>query len=163
CSCLRTTPSRSCGWRRGRRSRRCRRATRGREVWAGLRRSGQGNDHLPRHGRFGMRLARRVAVPTVVLVLGLAGTRPAHPAPCTETPNPHGKNVPPAGFTTEPGTNPKSGQNDDGFYVIGTETGEDVVFVEDGGSGTVFGPFAPGTKIKYTQAPGGTPGEKKIG
>jgi hypothetical protein len=110
-----------------------------------------------------MRLARRVAVPTVVLALALAGTAQAHRATCTETTNPHGKNVPPAGFTTEPGTNPKSGQNDDGFYLIGTQTGEDVVFVEDGGSGTVFGPFAPGTKIKYTQAPGGTPGEKKIG
>ena len=71
--------------------------------------------------------------------------------------------MPPAGFTTEPGTNPKSGQNDDGFYLIGTTPGEDSVFVEDSGSGTVFGSFDPGTKIKYTQAPGGTPGEKKIG
>jgi hypothetical protein len=110
-----------------------------------------------------MRSARLVVPLAAVFVLAFAGTAFAHRATCTETTNPHGKNVPPAGFTTAPGTNPKSGQNPDGFYVIGTTTGEDVVFVEDGGSGTVFGPFAPGTKIKYTQAPGATPGEKKIG
>jgi hypothetical protein len=81
---------------------------------------------------------------------------------CVETTNPHGKTIPPAG-QTPPGTNPKSGQNPDGFYEIGTETGEGEVFVEDGGSGTIFGPYPPGTKIKYTQAPGGTPEEKKIG
>jgi hypothetical protein len=99
----------------------------------------------------------------VVLALGIAGTAQAHRATCVETTNPHGQNVPPAGFTTEPGTNPKSGQNDDGFYELGTTSGEDVVFVEDGGSHTIFGPFPVGTKIKYTQAPGAKPEEKKIG
>jgi hypothetical protein len=37
------------------------------------------------------------------------------------------------------------------------------VKVKDTGSGTVFGPFPSGTKIKYTEAPGGTPSIKKIG
>jgi hypothetical protein len=97
-----------------------------------------------------------------VLSLAFAGVAQAHLATCIETTNPHGKTIPPAGQTS-PGTNPKSGQNPDGFYLIGTTSGEDSVFVEDGGSGTIFGPFAPGTKIKYTQAPGATPGEKKIG
>ena len=109
-----------------------------------------------------MRIARRVLFLSSVLTLVFAGTAFAHRATCEETVNPHGQNVPPAG-QTEPGTNPKSGQNPDGFYEIGTTSGEDVVFVEDGGSHTIFGPFAPGTKIKYTQAPGAEPGEKKIG
>jgi hypothetical protein len=109
-----------------------------------------------------MRLMRGVLPLASVLVLVFAGTAEAHQATCEETTNPHGQTVPPAG-QTEPGTNPKSGQNPDGFYVIGTTSGEDVVFVEDSGSGTIFGPFAPGTKIKYTQAPGGEPGENKIG
>ena len=47
--------------------------------------------------------------------------------------------------------------------MLGTNTGRDRIFVLDAGSGTIFGPFAPGTKIKYTQAPGATPGQKKIG
>src|SRR5438270_7967586 len=110
-----------------------------------------------------MRRARRALPLAAILALALAGTAQAHRASCLETTNPHGSNVPPAGYTTSPGTNPHSGQNDDGFYVIGTTSGEDQVFVQDGGSGTIFGPYAPGTKIKYTQAPGATPGEKKIG
>jgi len=110
-----------------------------------------------------MRFARRVLfLSTVLVALVFAGTAQAHRATCDETTNPHGKTIPPAG-QTEPGTNPKSGQNPDGFYVIGTTSGEDIVFVEDGGSGTIFGPFSVGTKIKYTQAPGATPEEKKIG
>ncbi len=35
--------------------------------------------------------------------------------------------------------------------------------VLDTGSGTVFGPFPSGTKIKYTQAPGATPSQQTIG
>jgi hypothetical protein len=89
-----------------------------------------------------------------------AGTAQAHRAACTETTNPHGQNVPPAGSTTLPG--PRGGQNEDGFYLLTTDTGVDV-FVLDEGSGTVFGPFPSGTKIKYTQAPGATPSQKKIG
>lgn len=99
----------------------------------------------------------------VVALAAAAAPAQAHRATCQETTNPHGQNVPPAGFTTEPGTNPNSGQNPDGFYILGTDTGSDSVFVFDDGSGTVFGPFAPGTRIKYTQAPGATPEQKKIG
>ena len=52
---------------------------------------------------------------------------------CQEWVNPHGQNVPPAG-QTPPGTNPRSGQNPDGFYLIGNPGGGDV-FVVDQGSG----------------------------
>jgi hypothetical protein len=86
----------------------------------------------------------------------------AHVPMCEESVNPHGQNVPPAGSTTAPGTNPNSGQNDDGFYVVSSNVGTDV-FVVDLGSGTVFGPFASGTVVKYTQAPGATPSETTIG
>ena len=37
------------------------------------------------------------------------------------------------------------------------------IYVLDSGSGTIFGPFASGTTIKYTEAPGATPTQKKIG
>ena len=37
------------------------------------------------------------------------------------------------------------------------------IFVVDSGSGTVFGPFTSGDKIKYTEAPGGSPSLEKIG
>lgn len=81
---------------------------------------------------------------------------------CIETVNPHGKNIPPAGITL-PGT--KGGQNPDGFYKLGATGGVGTlqIFVVDLGSGTVFGPFANGAQIKYTQAPGATPSIKKIG
>jgi hypothetical protein len=81
--------------------------------------------------------------------------------PCTEYVNPHGKTIPPAGLTP-PGTNPKGGENPDGFYQVGNTGGGDVLVI-DLGSGTVFGPYPGGTAIKYTQAPGKTPNEKKIG
>jgi hypothetical protein len=48
---------------------------------------------------------------------------------CKEYVNPHGKTIPPAGLTP-PGTNPKGGENPDGFYQIGT-TGGAKVFVTD--------------------------------
>jgi hypothetical protein len=79
---------------------------------------------------------------------------------CEETTNPHGQTVPPAGSTTLPG--PKGGQNEDGFYRVSSADGSPV-FVVDTGSGTVFGPFPSGTKIKYTEANGATPSQKKIG
>ena len=112
---------------------------------------------------------RRIAIllgSTAILALAFAGSAQAHLI-CQETTNPHGKNVPPAGSTTLPG--PKGGQNDDGFYLLTAD--RDVlrdlpnlqVFVRDTGSGTVFGPFRLGTKIKYTEANGTTPGQKKIG
>jgi hypothetical protein len=80
---------------------------------------------------------------------------------CKEYVNPHGQNIPPAG-QTPPGTNPRSGQNPDGFYMIGNPGGGDVNVI-DLGSGTVFGPYPGGTVIKYTQGKGTTPNEKKIG
>jgi len=87
---------------------------------------------------------------------------------CVETTNPHGQTVPPAGSTTPPGA--KGGQNEDGFYELLAFDNVDPnpeIFVLDTGSGTIF-PLAPpgfasGTKIKYTEAPGGTPSIKKMG
>jgi hypothetical protein len=106
---------------------------------------------------------RRVVIVSVLASVGatvlFAGTAQAHRAQCTETTNPHGKNTPPAGSTTQPGS--KGGQNEDGFYLLTTDTGQDSVFIEDSGSGAIFGPFEPGTKIKYTQAPGATPKQRK--
>jgi len=80
---------------------------------------------------------------------------------CQEWVNPHGQNIPPAG-QTPPGTNPRSGQNPDGFYLVGNPGGG-FVFVVDQGSGKVFGPYPGGTVIKYTEANGATPNEKTIG
>ena len=109
-------------------------------------------------------MMRRVALMGALASSGamllFAATAQAHQGICTETTNPHGQTIPPAGSTTLPG--PNGGQNEDGFYLISSNTGVDV-FVEDLGSGTIFGPFPSGTKIKYTQAPGGTPSSKKIG
>jgi hypothetical protein len=82
---------------------------------------------------------------------------------CTEYVNPHGKTIPPAGLTP-PGTNPKGGENPDGFYQVGSTGGGEVYVVDLGSTpNTVFGPYPGGTVIKYTQAPGGTPGSKSIG
>lgn len=105
------------------------------------------------------RIAVAAAVASIATVLS-AGTAQAHRGICTETTNPHGQTVPPAGSTTMPG--PRGGQNEDGFYRIASDTGT-AVKVKDTGSGRVFGPFPSGTKIKYTEAPGGTPSIKKIG
>ena len=107
---------------------------------------------------------KRAAVVMALASIGavlFAGTAQAHQAACTETTNPHGQTVPPAGSTTLPG--PNGGQNEDGFYLLTTSPQPVSVFVVDSGSGTVFGPFPSGTKIKYTQAPGATPEQKKIG
>ena len=65
---------------------------------------------------------------------------------CTEYVNPHGKTIPPAGLTP-PGTNPKGGENPDGFYQVGSTAGGEV-YVIDLGTGTVFGPYPGGTVIK---------------
>ena len=95
----------------------------------------------------------------VVLSVGLAsGTAQAHVATCVETVNPHGQTTPPAGSTTMPG--PRGGQNEDGFYRIGSDVGTSVT-VETGGM--TFGPYPSGTVVKYTQAPGAAPTAKKIG
>ncbi|HEX4747236.1 MAG TPA: vWA domain-containing protein [Gaiellaceae bacterium] len=78
-------------------------------------------------------------------------------ASCRPTTNPSGKNVPPAG------NNPSSGQNPDGFYVLFATDDVDptpAITVTDTGSSFVAGPYASGTKIKLTQAPGATPNAK---
>ncbi len=81
---------------------------------------------------------------------------------CTPTVNPAGKKIPQA-----PGKG-RQGQNQDGFYEIGSEddltpTEEINIFLTDSGSGTVFGPFDAGTRIKYTEANGITPKLKSMG
>lgn len=68
-------------------------------------------------------------------------------AACSPTTNPAGKNVPPA-------------TNEDGFFELTATDAVDPdpqIFVHDSASSAVFGPFASGTKIKLTQAPGATP------
>jgi hypothetical protein len=73
---------------------------------------------------------------------------------CPEGTNPHG-HVPPAAHT-----------NEDGFFRLDATDAVDPdpqVVVVDLGSGTVFGPFASGTTIKYTEAKGATPRQQKIG
>lgn len=83
---------------------------------------------------------------------------------CLPGPNPHGKKIPPAGSSSLPG--PKGGQNEDGFYELTATDAVDPapeIFVVDGGSGTIFGPFADGTVIKWTQAPGASPATQKMG
>jgi hypothetical protein len=76
---------------------------------------------------------------------------------CRPTTNPSGNNVPPAG------SNPSSGQNPDGFYVLLATDLVDPnprIRVSDTGSSFVAGPYLSGTKIKLTQAPGSTPNAK---
>ncbi len=83
---------------------------------------------------------------------------------CVESVNPHGQKVPPAGKTTMPG--PKGGQNEDGFYQLLASGGcgepEDIEIYVDYAGGS-FGPFVNGTVIKFTEAPGAPPSQKKIG
>jgi hypothetical protein len=106
------------------------------------------------------------AVDAVSTAVGGGGVQTAaddqYGGPCVEYVNPHGKVIPPAGLTP-PGTNPNGGENPDGFYLIGDTGNQSSVFVTDLGSGTTFGPYPAGTVIKYTQAPGKTPSEQKIG
>lgn len=72
---------------------------------------------------------------------------------CTESTNPGGT-VPKAG-----GTQPfPQGQNQDGFYRLDATDVVDTdpeVYLRDTGSGHVWGPFASGQRIKYTQAASG--------
>ena len=76
-------------------------------------------------------------------------------ASCVEGTNPRGKNVPKA-----------TNQNPDGFYLLTADDNVDPnpqIFVVDSETGHVFGPFESGTTIKYTEANGAAPGQKKIG
>lgn len=78
---------------------------------------------------------------------------------CEPTQNPSGKKTPQAG-------NRSPGQNEDGFYELTATDAVDPnpeIFVRDTGSGTVFGPFEDGTKIKYTEDPDATPEQKTMG
>ena len=105
---------------------------------------------------------RRIAIVGALASIGaaliLAAPAQAHVAFCTETVNPHGQNVPPAGSTTLPG--PKGGINDDGFYEVGNNVGTSVILQDT--DGNVFGVFASGTKVKYTEANGAEPSVKKM-
>jgi hypothetical protein len=85
---------------------------------------------------------------------------------CREWVNPHGNKVPPAGWTTEPGTNPNSGRNPDGFYQLGVwdNCDEDpMIYVSDLSVSAVFGPFPHGTVVKITEDLYAAPECKKIG
>jgi hypothetical protein len=78
-------------------------------------------------------------------------------AACVPTTNPGGKNI--------PGQNasPKAGQNPDGYYQllgVDPDSPAPAIFVGDTESSFVSGPYAPGTKVKITQTPGGTPRAK---
>ena len=82
-------------------------------------------------------------------------TTPPVPA-CLAGPNPGG-NI--------PGSSSDGGPNPSGFYRLTAVDAVDPdpeVFLEDAGSGTVFGPFHSGIAVKYTQAPGGKPGQKAM-
>jgi hypothetical protein len=102
-------------------------------------------------------VALPVLVAAAIAIVG-TGTASAHVPFCVESVNPHGQNVPPAGSTTLPG--PNGGQNEDGFYLIGSDLGTDVTIVT---GGVTFGPFPSGSVVKYTQAPGASPSETTIG
>jgi hypothetical protein len=78
-------------------------------------------------------------------------------AACVPTTNPGGKNI--------PGQNasPKAGMNPDGYYQllgVDPDSPAPAIFVGDTESSFVAGPYAPGTKVKITQTPGGTPRAK---
>jgi hypothetical protein len=80
-------------------------------------------------------------------------------AACVESVNPSSKKIPSA-----PGKGGK-GQNQDGFYAFDgsdevSPDGALVFFVTDDGTGTVFGPYAIGTTIKWTEANGASPSAK---
>jgi hypothetical protein len=106
---------------------------------------------------------RRIAIVATMASIGaalmLAAPAQAHQPFCTETVNPHGQTVPPAGSTTLPG--PNGGINDDGFYRVGTDSGTAVILSDT--DGNVFGTFPSGTKVKYTEANGAEPSVTKIG
>ena len=83
-------------------------------------------------------------------------------AACDPTENPHGNKKPKA-----PG-NGGQGQNQDGFYeMTGMDDvwpdGELAFYVTDTGSGTLFGPFAWGTTIKYVEDDEATPSISPMG
>jgi hypothetical protein len=85
-------------------------------------------------------------------------------ASCVESVNPSGKKTPPAGSTTLPGS--QGGENDDGFYELVGEDAEDgtaPLFVTNASGSATFGPFASGSVVKITEAPGATPTSQSMG
>jgi len=85
-------------------------------------------------------------------------------ADCTESVNPSGKKIPPAGSTTLPG--PKGGQNEDGFYELSSVDAEDgtaPLFVTNASGSVTFGPFASGSVVKITEDPDATPSSQPMG
>ena len=99
----------------------------------------------------------------ITLIRNQVNTAPV--AQCVESVNPSGKNIPPAGSTTLPGS--KGGKNDDGFYAISGQDAEDGtadVFVTNASGSATFGPFPSGSVVKLTEAPGKkTPTSKPMG
>ena len=78
---------------------------------------------------------------------------------CEETHNPSGKNIPKAGKNAG-----KSGQNPDGYYVLGgSDSGSGIASIEltDSDSSWISDNWLSGTIIKLTQALGVTPNAKK--
>lgn len=85
---------------------------------------------------------------------------------CTESVNPHGEKIPPAGKSTPPGTNPNSGVNEDGYYHLGAKDDSGLpvdIFVTNASGTFTAGPYPSSTTVKITEAPGATPTSKKIG
>lgn len=66
---------------------------------------------------------------------------------------------------TNPGGKVPNAHNQDGFFeLLATDIvdPDPVIWVRDSGSGTVFGPYASGQVVKYTETPGGQPREKEM-
>ncbi|MBI3443772.1 hypothetical protein HY008_03800 [Candidatus Woesebacteria bacterium] len=85
---------------------------------------------------------------------------------CTESVNPHGAKIPPAGKSTPPGTNPNSGVNEDGYYHLGAEDDSGLpvdIFVTNLSGTFTAGPYLSSTTVKITEAPGATPTSKPMG
>ena len=80
---------------------------------------------------------------------------------CLEAVNPHGVKKPKAG----PNSNPKSGQNPDGFYQISAEDICDTdleIYIFDA-AGNQFGPYSTGDVVKITEDPTMAPISKPMG
>jgi hypothetical protein len=146
------------------------------EMTPGPGRNGDGTERTRRSnkGRVGLALVLSTGVVAALTAFGGVGyavdavqnttSTPAtdqYGGTCQEYVNPHGATIPPAGQTS-PGTNPKSGENPDGFYQIGSTDGSEV-YVIDTATGTTFGPYPNGTVIKYTEANGAEPKVLTIG
>ena len=90
---------------------------------------------------------------------------------CCESVNPHGEKIPPAGWSTEPGTNPNSGKNPDGFYGVWIPPCSciDMLYVSYVGSSDpqLLGPYTVSPcglfNFKLTEAKGAAPQVKKMG